>query len=666
MSNPEASSSEQQAQKAAVYRRAGGRRRLVRELSFDKLPEVVLERLDRGIRLGAAPDPIVSTAARPGPGPRFWGGVAAASTLGLGVAWMRGFGDLESPWAMPPIWFAAIYGVLFALAGLALNAAWAGRAKNRGAPFPPGAYLYPLDLVEITGRRLRLTSLDTLRRVEARAGAIALVFEEGADVLLRLPRGGDAGEMAARAETATKAARGLDETTEADTLERVDPFFELRIAQDWGSAAPAAKAGCPMRARLTALAVVLAAAPAGFGLWKARLTAGDQALFDEASRPFAGKVEPKKLTRYAVLGERHLDEAKHLLASAALVDRDVVLRLRREPGRAGEMVRDALFEASKEDPAELAGYLRGPRGDAAEEALFALTRRQNTVEAYADYLRQGQLAHTREVREELWPEAEYQRAKSTRLVGALFGFLDRHPASPHADEIRGMIREDYANAIPTLRKHVGVPDGDTRFAEAMIARLLANADSRVDLDIRSPDPAALASADEALAKKYPAGLYLPAASRFEPHRLHGLIEHTRSAVGTWFGLAFGRATAETSVPSMDERRPSFQIDLVPVIDGVAEWRSTTTKEVKRMSPVVGLTLIVHGTVPGPTSSDPPVTIEWRAHLEDKTDSKMQTKTSRGEERDQSEQLEDAFGAFLEQVPGQVASSFRELGARPKR
>ncbi len=646
---------------APVYRRAASNPRVVRELVFDKLPPAVRDRLTHGI-VHSAPEPLLAAPAGRAPVVmRALLGVTLVAAAAVPVLALRDIGDARG--AFQPASFAGVYAALFAVVAVAGAAVVRLRSFLRGAPFRLGRYLFPLDLVEASGGRLRVTSLDTLRGAEARPGEVAVTFEDGHAVVFRAPRRGEAPEaIARRVNRALKSARALAYPADEARLALLDPFFEVRVTEDWDAAADTGDRG-RSRSRFVggALAAIVAAVPAGYGVLQARNAFRDDILFEDArDRGFDGRMSTTKLEGYVLHGRRHVDEAASLLVDA-VSDDPTVLRgyLRRGPPLA-PLADAALFAAAKHDATELARYLRrgGSHTDDADEALFAIARRIDTVASYDTYLDGGGKLHADEVRKGLLPDADFAQAKGSTLVGSLLSFVRRNPGSRHEDEAWQLIRARYADALPAFAATQHPTPEGRRFVEALLSTLQDRADPRVTLDILVGEPTTVAQADLALGARY-GDRYLAAAQRFTPDAFMDVSERIRQAVGSWFAGAFPHGVIETARPaSEDEGRPRIEILIRAVAYGSGEWRlpGADSSEPSHVTPLVGFIVEVRGAV---ATRDAKEEITWKTTIADTSDGKMAATRFDGTPRARGAMLEDAFDHFLDTVPASVAASFAD-------
>ena len=115
------------------------------------------------------------------PGPRraslAWLLVALAAALALPILAGAGYGEVQSPLALPPMGFVAVYAALAALALAAALNALALRAKAQDLPFGPGIFVFPACLVDARTASLVVIPLSELTSVSARGGEVVLVLD---------------------------------------------------------------------------------------------------------------------------------------------------------------------------------------------------------------------------------------------------------------------------------------------------------------------------------------------------------------------------------------------------------------------------------------------------------------------------------------------------------
>ncbi len=583
-----------------TYRRPGSEARHVRNLVFDRLPSVVRERLAVCLAENGAPEPLlVDASRRRPPSARRWRILAAAAAVAEIVLWFKGFGDVDSPLVIQPLAFAAAHGAaLFALIFSLLRAARIARGQG-GAPFPDGRYLFELDLVEVEGRSVRLTDLHTLRRVEARPGkrgtSVVLVFADAHEITFEAqPR---AESLAVRVKAAVDAAVTLILPDDQPRLERLDPFFELRVADDWASAedSKAARRSLLMRAPLPALAAALlvASALAGLGIHALRNRLSDDGMFAQAGEIPGGTADADrwKIGRYT--GVRHEDALDALRLERARGNEEALKAYLRKPGAREGEAKAALFEIWKSDPKalaaeirrkgefakqaeealydlqkgdldDLAGYIRhrGPRGEQADDQLFALAQKSGEPKSYRFYLKHGK-RHIDEVQSSLLPEAAYREVTKKDDVGLLGEFVREYPDSAHVEEIKAKVHAIYADALRAYEEKKPSAAG-LRFFTALLAELEARADPSVTVEVDVNESPSIAAADAKLTKRYGED-YVPAALELEGSALRSMEGQIRADLVTWIMSSFARGTVRPTSPGLgfETGRPVIVIACEP-------------------------------------------------------------------------------------------------------
>ncbi|MDI1443627.1 hypothetical protein [Polyangium sp. 6x1] len=515
------------------YRSSGAEPRFVRVLDFDRLPDVVRERLVRALADGGLPAPLLCAeedvaGAIPG-SRRFWLGVGISAAFVWLVLWFMHFGDLDGRFAVQPRAFVLGHVLAASLLALAVIVHVSfRRSKDEGAPFPPGRYLFPLDLVEVRGRILTVTSLATLRRVEGRAGGkrgeVILVFGDGEAAPLGVTE--DATELAREAQAAIDEATRLVLPDDQPAIERIDPFFELRIADDWSSAEPAAKESGRRVPAFRWLVLASAAVGALFGsaLWSVRNRMSDAALFEQvldAAENGSDDTFAKKRMLYDDVGMRPrdaLDDVAFERAKKRVESLAEYLSTFPEGKHAAE-ADDLLFDMvqTRNYVPSYGMYLADTRGrrhvDEVDDAMFAAAKRQRTLFAYRQYLENHGKKHEQEVRSKLLPEAELAEATQRQDVPELQA-IGRRYGDKWAEAVREAIHRVYAGRLGQLLLRSGQSGKDARaIFNPLLTRLDTTENPQVVLDVDFVLPNAFLEAEMGLAHKH-GDLYHPVNSSF--------------------------------------------------------------------------------------------------------------------------------------------------------
>jgi hypothetical protein len=434
-----------------------------------------------------------------------WGAVAALGALLLLGVGFRGFGDLYhaaalQPWSSVPLYCAA---AALVAAG-ALFAAEIFRVRG-GGPVLPGQLLFPLDLVEVSGQRLRGTSLANLTKVDVRsskggAREIVLSFADRSSAVMALdPRDPPAlpepdaskrrpfddpqAALAAHLHAEINKARALVLPGDRALLDVLDPFLEIREEGSWGDFAPASTESRPAREPrpvfLIGLAALVLGALTGPLLFLGRNALSDGVMFAYAAQPAGGPqttFEPvdARLRRYVATGGRHADEAD-----------------------------EALYRGAKGNTAALEAYLRDGRRhlDEADDELFEVANKDGSPDAFRRYLGHGK-KHVEEVRATLLPRAELARVKAIGTLQEYRRFLKQYPGSPFEDEVKRAMAARYEAAREKNRTQTGPRDSEVGpFFAGLIDHLERRGDYSVAVSFKNVAPESVAAGDRLIRAK---------------------------------------------------------------------------------------------------------------------------------------------------------------------
>jgi hypothetical protein len=240
--------------------------------------------------------------------------VFTASAGALALVARTGFGDAARLSQGPALAVAYAGGVVV----MATCCLFLWRAR-RGLLRRTGAYLLPLDVLEVGRDTVTVTPLGGLRKATIEGvGAslrLTLVFAHGARHEFPLASGDEAQRAYARLEHSQQTLEGLSASTDLETALGLDPFFTLRGT---GGAGEAGRWDLPPLGRtpqiVLALTVVLGVT-LGVGLWWLRNLASDQTLFDRTV--VANTVEAYR--GYLAVGRLRRGDAIAWLAEAERV-----------------------------------------------------------------------------------------------------------------------------------------------------------------------------------------------------------------------------------------------------------------------------------------------------------------------------------------------------------
>ena len=251
-----------------------------------------------------------------------------AITAILGVAQYQ-FGELDAPAAMQSEWpWPLLYAAIGAIAAGSLTRLAFGLHFAGWQPLPQGTFLFPLDLLVVTGRRIHVTPFGDVRvaTIDEKACSVEFTYADGRSVTVSGERTSKASLLA----DLLAAQRSLEDGTLAGSSS-IDVLASIRSA-GWraveAKGAPGGGARSPKGAVLALLAIVGAAL--GLALWNEREKRSDEAIFMEArySNSSAGFL------RYLEVGKRHetdvrrswLPEAARMEAGSSIVLLDRFIR----------------------------------------------------------------------------------------------------------------------------------------------------------------------------------------------------------------------------------------------------------------------------------------------------------------------------------------------------
>ncbi|MDC3953415.1 hypothetical protein [Polyangium jinanense] len=609
------------------YRSAGAEPRVVRVLDFDRLPDIVRERLVRGLADGGMPGPLLRVeedAAGTIPGSRrFWLGAGITAAFVWLVLWFVQFGDLEGRFAVQPRAFMLGHALVVSVLALAVIVhVYFRRSKDEGAPFPSGRYLYSLDLVEVRGRILTVTSLATLRRVEGRAGGrreeVILVFGDGEAAPLRVF--GDATELACEAQAAIEEATRLVLPDDQPAIERLDPFFELRVADDWASAESIAKDnGSRVPAfRWLVLASTAVGALLGPASWFARNHASDASMFGQVLEAAESASDAEFAWRQMLYGDVGLrprsafDDIAFERAKKRAVSLAEYLSMYPDGKHAAE-ADELLFGMVKQadNLATYGIYLGDARGrrhtDEVDDAMFAAAKRNNNLFAYRQYLEFLGKKHEHEIRTELLPRSEIVDARQKQDVAELHAIEGRY-GNKWAEEVSEAIHHVYADRLDLLRLRKGSGGESARaIFHPLLTRLDTKGDPRVVLDVDFVLPNAFLDAETDLIHKHgnryhPVGqVFWKSENDVEERVFNTIVSRARGTLGR--AVQFQRAT-ENAAPDV----PRLVVSMT-LVSGDEPFVSTEDKLVFND---IRIRLEMHAAIPGEGTTPSFVTTTGRS------------------------------------------------------
>ena len=117
-------------------------------VDFFRLGRSVQERFVESSRGSSAPAPLAIRPLARDSRVLGWAGLGLVAFALAVVALRFGFGDLASRYALAPLWCAAVYGGLFALAAFGFLKAAARYVSAYAVPYRPAVYLFPIGVID--------------------------------------------------------------------------------------------------------------------------------------------------------------------------------------------------------------------------------------------------------------------------------------------------------------------------------------------------------------------------------------------------------------------------------------------------------------------------------------------------------------------------------------
>ncbi len=282
-------------------------------IDFYTLPRSAQERFVGSVRGSGLPAPILRTSARSPLEPLAWIAASAASLV-LAVALARaGYGDLASGIAVQAAAFLVAYVALVALFVFGALRARAILHEHDKSPFPRGAYLFPVGVIDARESLFRLYPIEDLANV-ARPDATHFILDFG-DATFAFTVADEALAEAAshelkNARGAIDEARGSRESIRPKALAAVDPL--QGFTNPLGASERMARR-TPFWARFAWLLAALSGVVLGGSVWFLRNATSDDALYEHAK----ASNESASLRAYLQKGSRHAPEVSSLLLPRA-------------------------------------------------------------------------------------------------------------------------------------------------------------------------------------------------------------------------------------------------------------------------------------------------------------------------------------------------------------
>ncbi|HRI64712.1 MAG TPA: hypothetical protein PK156_10735 [Polyangium sp.] len=300
----------------------------IRTVDFNSLPQHVRERLVASFQKRGWPQPILSDTPSFGCAAFGWGFLALTALSISFTALAAGFGRSRQDAVM-----IVVHGLAAGLFISSVLMIVRGALLRRSLPFPPGRYMLPLDFIIATERMLKIIPMSSLVNFQgvhqhtngAYTGTTLTFSFEGNHSESIMVQGKQVAEQAmGMLRQSQEEVRNAAQSRNAEALQRLDPFFDIRMNDAWNSLtprapheiqAPAAKA-LPgfLQTKIVWLLCLVAVPVIGVPVWGIWNIISDEAMYSNAkTRDTVYGYED-----YLRTGKRHEDEVrKTLLPKAA-------------------------------------------------------------------------------------------------------------------------------------------------------------------------------------------------------------------------------------------------------------------------------------------------------------------------------------------------------------
>lgn len=213
-----------------------------RTVDFNSLPQHIRERLVASFQKQGWPQPILSDTPSFGCAAFGWG-FLALTALSLGMGFLAAdFGSRRHTAG-----FIIAHGIAAALFVASVLSIVRGRIQRTSLPFPPGRYMLPMDFIIATDRMIKVIPMSSMVNFQgvhqhtngAYTGTTLTFYFEGNISESITVQGKHLAEQAmGMLRQSQEEVRNAAQARDATTLQRLDPFFEIRMNDAWNSLTP--------------------------------------------------------------------------------------------------------------------------------------------------------------------------------------------------------------------------------------------------------------------------------------------------------------------------------------------------------------------------------------------------------------------------------------------
>lgn len=301
----------------------------VRTVDFNSLPQHIRERLVASFHKRGFPQPILSHTPSFGCAAFGWGFLAlSALTSGL-TTLAVGFGERRQE-ATSILGYGISAGLFIASVLMIVR----GVMLRRSLPFPPGRYMLPLDFVVANDRLLKVIPMSSMVNFHgvhqhtngAYTGTTLTFYFEGNHNESITVQGKHLAEQAmGMLRQSQEEVRNAAQAHDATTLQRLDPFFEIRMNDSWNSLtprgpneiSPPVASALPnfLQTKVVWIMALIAIPVIGVPVWGIWNILSDEVMYSNAKTTDT----TDGYEQYLYTGVRHADEVRTtLLPKAAL------------------------------------------------------------------------------------------------------------------------------------------------------------------------------------------------------------------------------------------------------------------------------------------------------------------------------------------------------------
>ncbi len=241
-----------------------------------------------------------------------WLILLVVGTVGLIMALTVGYADLESSYAIQPVWFVLVYALCAGAAGLGLMGFTWARASHLRFPYRLGSYFFPCGVFVAHDEHLQLFPIADLKSVSAQGERSVKLAFSSRSFVFSVPAGLELGALQEKIDSFKARFQKAYAMHNRRELAALDPIRDSGFSNPLSSKDPIRKPADQRVMRYTVgLVVGLVLGAIGFGV---RNTFGKQALYAEARKQDTAQAYRDYLAR----GGERADVRELLLPRAEL------------------------------------------------------------------------------------------------------------------------------------------------------------------------------------------------------------------------------------------------------------------------------------------------------------------------------------------------------------